>query len=50
MSNEINTLKKLKKLLKETGEYYTHKLTLFVISSSIKRYDPDFNGDIKSIN
>ena len=48
--NEINTLKKLKKLLKETEGYDTHKKPQVVISGLIKRYDQDFNEDIKSIN
>ena len=50
ISNEINTLKKLKKLLKETEGYETNKKPKVVISSLIKRYDQDFNEDIKSIN
>ena len=50
ISNEINTLKKLKKLLKEIEGYDTHKKPQVVISSLIKRYDQDFNEDIKSIN
>ena len=48
--NEINTLKKLKKLLKEIEGYDTHKKPQVVISGLIKRYDQDFNEDIKSIN
>ena len=48
--NEINTLKKLKKFLKEIEGYDTHKKPHVVISSLIKRYDQDFNEDIKSIN
>ena len=48
--NEINTLKKLKKLLKETEGYDTHKKPQVVISGLIKRYDQGFNEDIKSIN
>ena len=48
--NEINTLKKLKKLLKEIEGYNTQKKSQVVISSLIKRYDQDFNEDIKSIN
>ena len=50
ISNEINTLKKLKKLLKEIEGYDTHRQPQVVISSLIKRYDQDFNEDIKSIN
>ena len=50
ISNEINTLKKLKKLLKEIEGYDTHKQPQVVIFSLIKRYDQDFNEDIKSIN
>ena len=48
--NEINILKKLKKLLKEIEGYDTHKKPQVVISGLIKRYDQDFNEDIKSIN
>ena len=50
ISNEINTLKKFKKLLKKIEGYDTHKKPQVVISSLIKRYDQDFNEDIKSIN
>ena len=50
ISNEINTLKKLKKLLKEIEGYDIHKKPQVVISSLIKRCDQDFNEDIKSIN
>ena len=50
ISNELNTLKKLKKLLKEIEGYDTHRQPQVVISSLIKRYDQDFNEDIKSIN
>ena len=48
--NEINTVKKLKKLLKEIEGYDKHKKPQVVISGLIKRYDQDFNEDIKSIN
>ena len=48
--NEINTLKKLKKLLKDIEGYDTHRKPQVVISGLIKRYDQDFNEDIKSIN
>ena len=47
-SNEINILKKLKKLLKEIEEYDTHKKPQVAIFSSIKRYDQDFNEGITS--
>ena len=50
ISNEINTLKKLKKLLKEIDGYDTRKQPQVVIFSLIKRYDQNFNEDIKSIN
>ena len=50
ISNEINTLRKLKKLLKETEGYDTHKKLQVVITSLIKRYDQGGNEDIKSIN
>ena len=45
----MNTLKKLKKLLKEIEGYNSHKKPQVVISSLIKRYDQDFNEDFKSI-
>ena len=50
ISNEINTLKKLKNLLKQIEGCDTHKKPQVVISSLIKRYDQDFNEDMKSIN
>ena len=50
MLNEINTLKKLKKLLKEIEGYDTQNKSQVAISSLIKRYDQDFNEDIKSVN
>ena len=50
MLNEINTLKKLKKSLKEIEGYDTQNKSQVAISSLIKRYDQDFNEDIKSIN
>ena len=49
-SNETNTLKKLMTLLKEIEGYDTHKKSQVVISSLIKRYDQDFNENIKSNN
>ena len=45
ISNEIKTLKKLQKLLKEIEGYVTHKKLEVVASSLIKRYDQDFNED-----
>ena len=50
ISNEINILKKLKKLLKESEGYDTHKKPQVVMSSLIKRYYQNFIEDIKSIN
>ena len=50
ISNELNTLKKLKKLLKEIEGYDTHKKPQIVISSLMKIYDQDLNEDIKGIN
>ena len=51
ISNEIKTLKKLKKLLKDIEGYNIHKKPQVVISSLIQRYDQDMmNEDIKSIN
>ena len=48
--NEIHRLQKLKKLLNEIEGYDTHKKPQVVISGLIKRYDQDFNEDIKSMN
>ena len=55
--NEINTLKKLKRLLKEIKRYDTQKKPQVVISGLIKRYDQNLkvlkdieDEDIKSIN
>ena len=51
ISNEIKTLKKLKKLLKEIEGYDIHKEPKVVISSLIKRHDQDMiNEDITSMN
>ena len=50
ISSELNTLRKLKKLLKEIEGYGTHKKPQVLISSFIKRYEQDFNEDIKNIN
>ena len=52
ISSEINTIKKLKKLLKEIEGYdtHTHKKPQIVICSLMKIYDQDFNEDIKGIN
>ena len=47
---EMNTLKKLEKLLKEIEECDTQKIPQVVISGLIKRYGQDFHEDIKSIN
>ena len=46
ISNEINTLKELKKLLKEIEGYDTHKKPQVVISSLIKRSDQDGTREI----
>ena len=48
--NEINAVKKIKKLVKETDEYDKQNPPKVVISSLIKRYDEDFNDDIADIN
>ena len=50
ISNEINTLKKLKKLLKQIEGYDTHKKPQVIISSLFKRYDQNLDEYIKSIN
>ena len=46
ISNEINTLKELKKLLKEIEGCDTHKKPQVVISSLIKRSDQDGTREI----
>ena len=48
--NEISTLKKLKKSLKEIEGYDKQNKPQVVILSLIKKYDQDFNEEIKSIN
>ena len=50
ISNEMNALKKLNKLLKEVEGHDTHEKPQVVISSLIKGYDQDFNETIKTIN
>ena len=49
IENEINTVKKIKKLVKETDEYDKQNPPKVVISSLIKRYDKDFNDNIADI-
>ena len=48
--NNINTVKKINKLVKETGENNHENIPQAVISSIIKRYDQDYNQEIQSIN
>ena len=50
IENEINTLKKIKKLVKQIDEYDKQNPPKVVISSLTKRYDKDFNDDITNIN
>ena len=50
IENEINTVKKTKKLVKKIDEYDKQNPPKVVISSLIKRYDKDFNDDIANIN
>ena len=50
IENEINTVKKIRKLVKEIDEYDKQNPPKVVISSLIKRYDQDFNDDIANIN
>ena len=50
IENEINTVKKIKKLVKEIDKYVKQNLPKVVISSLIKRYHKDCNGDIAGIN
>ena len=49
IENEINTVEKIKILVKEIGEYDKQNPPTVVISSLIERYDQDFN-DIANIN
>ena len=48
--NNINTFKKIKKLVKQTEENNHENIPQIVISSIIKRYDQDYNEEIQSIN
>ena len=48
--NNINTVKKIKKLAKEKEENNHENITQVVKSSIIKRYDQDYNEEIQSIN
>ena len=50
IENEINTVKEIKKLVKEIDEYDKQNPPKVVISSLIKRYDKDFNDDIANIS
>ena len=50
IEKEINTVKKIKNLVKEIDEYDKQNPPKVVISSLIKRYDKDFNDDIANIN
>ena len=47
--NNINTVKKIKKLVKEIEENNHENIPQVVISSIIKRYDQDYNEEIQSI-
>ena len=49
IENEINTVKKIKKLIKKIDEYDKQNPPKVVISSLIKRYDKDFNDNIADI-
>ena len=48
--NNINTVKKIKKLVKEIEENNLEKILQVAISSIIQRYDQDYNEEIQSIN
>ena len=50
IENEINTVKKIKKLIKEIDEYDNQNPPKVVISKLIKRHSQDFNDDIANIN
>ena len=48
--NNINLVKKIKKLVKEIEENIHENIRQVVISSIIKRYNQDYNEEIQSIN
>ena len=48
--NDINTVKKIKKLVKQIEENNHENILQIVIHSIIKRYDQDYNEQIQSIN
>ena len=48
--NNINTVEKIRKLIKEIDENKHENITQVVISSIIKQYDQDYNEKIQSIN
>ena len=48
--NNINTVKKSKKLVKEIEENNQENIPQVVISSIIKQYDHDYNEEIQSMN
>ena len=50
IENEINTVKKIDKLVKVIDEYEKHNPPKVFISNLIKRYDQNFNDDIANIN
>ena len=50
IENEINTVKKIKNLVKEIDEYDKQNPPKVVILSLINRHDQDFNDDIADIN
>ena len=49
-NNFFNTVKKIKKLVKEIDEYDKQNPPKVVKSSLIKRYNNNFNDDIANIN
>ena len=50
IENEINTIKKIKKLVKEIDEYSKQNPPKVIISSLIKSCDQDFSDNIANIN
>ena len=50
IENEINTVKKIKKLIKEIDEYDNQNPPKVAISKLIKRHSQYFNDDIANIN
>ena len=50
ISNEINAVKKIKKLVKEIEENNHENIPQVLISNIIEQYDQDYNEEIQSID